>query len=82
MWHEIDRNQQVITYAMNIPRGVIIRVSAAYDSQRFQLIHLDNMKVENGQLVPVIPEITSFPSHGAKLYHENGQYYPAQFTAQ
>lgn len=82
MWHELDRDQHSITEGMNTPHGVIVRVSLAVDSRNFQIIHLENVKVENNKLVNVIPHILPFPSHGIQLYHDTGQYHPAQFTAQ
>lgn len=44
MWIELNRDSQVITHAMNIPGGVIIRVSYAFESSKFQLQYIPGIR--------------------------------------
>lgn len=45
MWHELDRDQYVITHAMNTPGGAIIRVSHTYEPSKFQLQYVPGTRV-------------------------------------
>ncbi|UOX40408.1 hypothetical protein UGMREWDR_CDS0091 [Aeromonas phage GomatiRiver_11] len=43
-WIEMQRDNQVATHAMNMPSGVLVRVTYAYQTSDFKIEHIPGIK--------------------------------------